>query len=84
MRKSGQWMTIWDDRILEYMVENGHGSPTEIASSEYIHVTKQHISRRLRKLGDHGLLSLLKNGVYQITTEGEQYLQANYDAEAEA
>ncbi|WP_244257145.1 ArsR family transcriptional regulator [Halomicrobium sp. IBSBa] len=39
-----------------------------------IRVTKQQISRRLRKLADKGLLLDLGNGVYVITDRGEAYL----------
>jgi len=81
MRKSGSWMSVWDDRILEYIYDNGSGSPSEIAGSDYIHVSKQHISRRLRELADHDLLEPLGNGVYQITEEGWYYLAGGYDAE---
>ena len=81
MRKSGDWMSIWDDRVLEYILENNSGTPTEIANSEYFHVSKQHISRRLNRLADHGLLNSLGNGVYQINKKGRHYLIGNFDAE---
>lgn len=81
MRKSGDWMSIWDDRILEYILENGSGSPTEIANSDYVHISKQHTSRRLRTLADHGLLNSLGNGIYQINKKGRHYLIGNFDAE---
>ena len=74
-------MTIWDDRILEYIEDNGSGSPSEIARSDYVHVSKQHISRRLRTLSEHDLLDSLGNGVYTITREGRYYLAGGYDAE---
>lgn len=80
MRKSGDWMTVWDDRILEYIFENGSGSPTEISEITYIHVSKQHISRRLRTLADHDLLDPLGNGMYQITEKGWYYLKGGFDA----
>lgn len=83
MRKSGKWMSIWDERILEYLSTNESGSPTEIANNEYIHVTKQHISRRLKELSDHGLIESLGNGIYKITNKGTSYLLGNYDAESE-
>jgi len=83
MRKSGAWMSIWDDRILEYISQEESGSPSEIAKNKYFHVSKQHISRRLRKLADHGLLKPLGNGVYCITDEGKKYLNGRYDAERE-
>jgi len=79
MRKSGDWMTIWDDRILEYIYTNGSGTPTQIADSEFIHVTSQHISNRLQKLSAHDLVESLGNGVYQITVEGSYYLAGGYD-----
>jgi len=82
MRKSGDWMSIWDDRILEYIMENDSGAPTEIANNDQIHVSKQHVSHRLREIADNGLLDSLGNGVYQLNKEGEQYLVGNYDAQS--
>ncbi|ELY95138.1 hypothetical protein C483_02201 [Natrialba hulunbeirensis JCM 10989] len=81
MRKSGSWMSIWDDRILEYILDNNTGYATEIANDEHVHVSQQHISRRLRELSDQGLLSEGKKGIYSITTEGRYYLAGAYDAE---
>lgn len=80
MRKSGKWMTIWDDRILEYIRLEGSGSPKELEESGYLRVSRQHISRRLRKLAEHGMLNHLGNGVYVITERGEQYLDGEFDA----
>lgn len=79
MRKSGTWMTIWDDRILEYIREEGSGSPKELEESGFVRVTSAHISRRLRTLADHGLLTHLGNGVYVITDDGEAYLEGALD-----
>jgi len=80
MRKSADWMTIWDDRILEAIREEGSGSPTPLSEQKYIHVQKSHISQRLRKLAEYNLLEHLGNGVYIITSEGEQYLDGEIDA----
>ena len=74
-------MTIWDDRILEIVNEEGNGSPTELANREEIHISKSSVSRRLTKLADHGLLQPLANGVYVISAAGEAYLNGKYDAE---
>lgn len=79
MRKSGAWMTIWDDRILEYIDREGSGSPKQLKESGYIRVSKSHISRRLRTLAEHGLLTNLGNGVYVITDDGEAYLEGELD-----
>jgi DeoR/GlpR family transcriptional regulator of sugar metabolism len=82
MRQSGTWQTIWDDRILEVIREEGSGSPKELADRDDIRVSRQHVSRRLQKLADHGMLKPLANGVYIITDEGEAYLDGEYDAES--
>ena len=81
MRKSGDWMSIWDDRILEYIMENDSGAPTQIANSENVHVSKQHISHRLRELADHELLDSIGKGMYRLNKKGEHYLLGNYDAQ---
>ena len=73
-------MTIWDDRILEAIRDEGSGSPTPLSEHSHIHVQKSHISQRLKKLADYNLLEHLGNGVYIITSEGEKYLDGNLDA----
>jgi len=77
-------MTLWDDRILEIIREEGSGAPTELSEHEAIGVSKQHVSTRMKKLREHGLLRNLGNGVHVITDVGEAYLEGEYDAEAEA
>jgi Mn-dependent DtxR family transcriptional regulator len=74
MRKSANWMTIWDDRILEVIREEGSGSPTPLSEHDYIHISASQVSKRLKKLSEYGLLESLGNGVYVITPEGERYL----------
>lgn len=81
MRKSADWMTIWDDRILEILSDSGPNSPTPLSEHEYIHVNKSTVSRRLRKLKDHGLVMALGNGVYSITSKGQEYLDGELNAE---
>lgn len=76
-------MTVWDDRILEYIDEKDTQSAAvgELTKSEVIHVSNAHTSRRCRKLAEKGLLVDLGNGVYAITDIGEAYLEGEYDAE---
>jgi len=76
-------MSKVDDRILEYIYENRTGSPTELANNDYIRVSKQYISRRLRELADHDLLEPAGNGVYLLSKKGRYYLAGAYDAQAE-
>jgi len=84
MRLSGTWMTIWDDRILEDIRDEGAGRVGNLGDTEGIRISKPHISRRCKTLAEHGLLAPLGNGVYTITDQGEAYLDEEYDAEAEA
>ena len=82
MRRSGEWMVLADERILEYTREEDSGAPKEMAESGYVRFSRQYISRRCKELVDHGLLKHLGNGVYIITDAGEAYLKEEYDAEA--
>lgn len=77
-------MTIWDDRILEHIRADEGGRVGELTKKDNIRVSNTHVSRRCRKLADHGLLTALGNGVYVITEEGEAYLDGEYDAETGA
>lgn len=81
MRKQGAWMSKWDDRIIEYVYEQGSGAPTEISECGHIPISKQYASARLSELGERGLLESLGNGVYQITERGWSYLGGGYNAE---
>lgn len=81
MRRSGEWMVLADERILEYIREHESGAPKEMADSGLVRYSRQYISRRCKKLVDHRLLNHLGNGVYVITDEGEAYLDEEYNAE---
>lgn len=72
-------MSIWDDRILEYINAKGHGAPAQLIESGYVRVTRQHVTRRLNKLVDHGLLEPLGNGVHVMTDQGRSYLNGEFD-----
>lgn len=79
MRYSGRWMTLADDRILEYIRQNGSGRPKPMKDSGYVRYSRAHISQRCKKLADYGLLEDLGNGVYIITEDGEAYLDGELD-----
>ncbi len=81
MRYSGDWMSLVDDRILEYIHEQESGSPKKMKDEGRIRYSRQHIARRCRKLAEKGLLTHLGNGVYVITDEGEAYLKGELDTE---
>jgi predicted transcriptional regulator len=79
MRYSGRWMTLADDRILEYIRENGSGAPKEMEESGYVRFSHSYIGQRCKKLVAYGLLQHLGNGVYVITDDGEDYLDGDLD-----
>ncbi|AUV81209.1 winged helix-turn-helix domain-containing protein [Salinigranum rubrum] len=81
MRYSADWMTIADDRILEYLSSTETSTPKKMEDSGSVRFTRQYIGERCRKLASYGLLKHLGNGVYRITNTGEQYLQGEIDAE---
>ena len=83
MRKSADWMTIADDRILEYIRENGSGRPKEMVDKG-IRYTGSYLSQRAKKLVEHGLLNDLGNGVYTITERGEGYLDGEINTAEDA
>ena len=82
MRKSGKWMVLLDERILELLSEeeNEFMSPSDIAEHNRIPYSSQHVGRRCKKLAEHGLLKSVARGVYTITDDGILYLKGEYSA----
>ncbi|RLM89580.1 phage repressor protein [Halobellus sp. Atlit-38R] len=81
MRHSGDWMALVDDRVLEYLREQGSGSPTEMKREGPIHYSRQYIDKRCKKLAEEGLVEHLGNGIYVITEDGEAYLDGKLDTQ---
>ncbi|WP_226929206.1 helix-turn-helix domain-containing protein [Halorubrum halophilum] len=73
-------MSRADDRILEHLSEAGPDTPKEMADSDRVRFSRQHINARCKTLVEYGLLVHLGNGVYDITRTGEQYLAGDVDA----
>ncbi len=62
-----------DERILEALESSGMIlSPAVIAIN--IDKSRDEVNRRLSKLVDHGLVTRVKRGYYEITDTGEAYL----------
>lgn len=77
-------MVLWDERILEILLHDEPSSAAQIASRNVIHVKQGQVSGRLKRLGDHGYIEQLANGVYGITTQGVGYLCGEYDANTDS
>lgn len=80
MRLSAEWMSIADDRILEFLQEEGPRTPMKISQDGRVRFSRQHINMRCKQLAEYGLLQNLGNGVYAITDRGEAYLAGDCDA----
>jgi hypothetical protein len=52
-------MTIWDDRILEFIREHDGATVGRLTDSDVIHVSNAHISNRCMKLAEKGFLQSL-------------------------
>ncbi len=55
-----------------------------MANSGYVRYSQGYISKRCKKLVEHGLLEHLGNGVYVITERGERYLDGEIDTSEDA
>jgi repressor of nif and glnA expression len=76
-------MSLADDRILEYLRENETAGATEM-SKNGVRYSQGYISKRCKKLLNHGLIRHLGNGVYAITERGEKYLDGELDTSEDA
>jgi Mn-dependent DtxR family transcriptional regulator len=72
-------MTLADERILEFIQENGSGRPKAMSESGLVRFSRPYITQRCRELTERGLLQTLGNGVYVITEDGEAYLEGELD-----
>lgn len=82
LRLSGEWMALADDRILEYLDQEGPRSPSKIAEDERIPFSRKHVNLRLLELEKYDLVEkdVVGRGVYAITELGERYLAGDLDA----
>ena len=69
-----------DDRILEYLSEEGPSSPKEMADDGRVRFSHSYITTRCKALTEKGFLIRYGYGVYAITDRGEDYLEGEYDA----
>lgn len=80
MRQPGDWMQLpTDDRILEALQSSGMVlSPAVIGKN--IGRSREQVTRRLSILVNCGLVTRVERGYYEITDQGEAYLEGDLDA----
>ncbi|SEQ00105.1 hypothetical protein SAMN04489841_1042 [Natrinema salaciae] len=80
MRLDADWMVRADDRILEFLRDEGPHPPSKMERDDRIKFGAEYIGRRCRDyLRPHGLVTNLGNGVYAITEDGDAYLAGELD-----
>lgn len=85
MRKHAGWMNPLDERILEFLDENGNHQPAAMQSKLAdagvdLDYSENWVNIRCRKLRAAGLLINVGGGVYGITDDGRTFLEGGLDA----
>lgn len=85
MRKHAKWLTQADERILEFLSEEGNHPPSAIRdrlleAGRDLEYHAEYIGTECRKLTDYGLVVNVGGGTYSITELGEQFLGGELDA----
>jgi len=80
MRRSAFWMRQLDERILEYLHEEEWGTPEMMEASSDFGVSVGQISERCQMLRFAGLIVPIYDDAYELTTDGQQYLEGEIDA----
>ncbi|QLH82134.1 phage repressor protein [Halosimplex pelagicum] len=83
LRKMADWTTRADDRIMEWLRDNGYHPPSAITEQlndigEGIDFSRQYITRRCNELHDRGLLDKNYQN-YSLSSDGRKYLDGELD-----
>ena len=80
-RQSAHWMKREHERILEFLDSEGMSTPSLIANEMFRQVSAGHVTERLVDLEDAGLVHRAGMDSFELTSEGERYLDGDLDAE---
>ena len=80
MRQSAYWMQQLDERILEYLDQEGWGSPSIMARESGFRASEGRIGERCKMLQYAGLVAPIHGDTYELTIEGQLYLEEEIDA----
>jgi len=84
MRKTATWMQLLDERILEHIDEENWATPRTMfrdVNFDGLRASEGRIRERCEMLAQAGLIAPLHSEMYEITTEGQLYLNGDLDAE---
>jgi len=79
-RETAWWMKREDERILEFLEEEGLAAPSLIADEVFRKVSPGHVRERLYMLQYAGLVANTGYKSYELTEEGERYLDGDLNA----
>jgi hypothetical protein len=74
-------MSIFDDRIMEILADDGAQTPSDIVEYDHIHRTRPNVNQRLKRLEEHDLVENMGTGLYRLTDNGWLYLIGGYNAQ---
>ncbi|QFU83369.1 hypothetical protein GCU68_12885 [Natronorubrum aibiense] len=82
-RKPARWMCTLDERILEHLSEDPWSTPKYMSRAIKLTASRGRVEERCLMLSQVGLIAPIFNdsNMYEITGEGEEYLDGELDAE---
>ncbi|MCU4926636.1 hypothetical protein OB905_11695 [Halobacteria archaeon AArc-dxtr1] len=82
-RKPARWMCTLDERILEHLNDDSWSTPRHMARVMKFDASRHRVSERCWMLAQAGFIAPLfeESKMYEITGEGQQYLEGKLDAE---
>lgn len=69
-----------DERILEHLDREGWATPSIMAKTKSFTASEGHIRERCLMLQYTGFIDSITNDMYELTTDGIQYLRGQIDA----
>jgi hypothetical protein len=79
-RLDADWMQQLDERILEYLADEGWATPGILARDLGLRASRGRIRERCRALQYAGLAAPFAGECYEVTTGGQRYLEGELDA----
>ena len=82
MRRSAEWMSQLDERIIEHLDDEGWASASTMHRSFCFSASEARIRERCRELSDAGLIAPIyrRATMYELTAVGMLYLDGDLDA----
>lgn len=82
-RKAARWMCTLDERIVEHLQDNPWSTPRHMSREIKFNASRDRVDERCKMLTQAGLIAPIYSGanLYEITSEGQQYLSGELDAE---